>query len=72
MFRIRVLTATVIADSLDGARLNMPNDLDIDGRGRVYFSDPNYSAEPNNLPHGIGLLGGAYFRWQLDGDTGDV
>ena len=43
--------ATVIADSLDGARLNMPNDLDIDGRGRVYFSDPNYSAEPNNLPH---------------------
>ena len=43
--------ATVIADNLDGARLNMPNDLDIDGRGRVYFSDPNYSAEPNNLPH---------------------
>ncbi len=43
--------ATPIADNLDGARLNMPNDLDIDGRGRVYFSDPNYSAEPNNLPH---------------------
>ena len=43
--------ATAIADNLDGARLNMPNDLDIDGRGRVYFSDPNYSAEPNNLPH---------------------
>ena len=35
---------TAIADNLDGARLNMPNDLDIDGRGRIYFSDPNYSS----------------------------
>ncbi len=43
--------ATVIANSLDGAKINMPNDLDIDGRGRVYFSDPNYSDKPNNLPH---------------------
>ena len=44
-------SSSVIADNLDGGRLNMPNDLDIDGRGRIYFSDPNYSAEPNNLPH---------------------
>ncbi len=43
--------ATVIANSLDGAKINMPNDLDIDGHGRVYFSDPNYSDKPNNLPH---------------------
>ncbi len=43
--------ATVIADQLDGAKINMPNDLDIDGRGRIYFSDPNYSQLPNNLPH---------------------
>ena len=43
--------ATVIADNLDGAMLNMPNDLDVDGQGRIYFSDPNYSAQPNNLPH---------------------
>ncbi len=43
--------ATVIADALDGPGLNMPNDLDIDGQGRIYFSDPNYSGEPNNLPH---------------------
>ena len=40
-----------IADNIDGATLNMPNDLDLDGQGRIYFSDPNYSAEPNNLPH---------------------
>ena len=42
---------TVIADNLDGAKINMPNDLDIDGQGRIYFSDPNYSDKPNNLPH---------------------
>ena len=42
---------TMIADALDGATLNMPNDLDIDGSGRIYFSDPNYSDKPNNLPH---------------------
>lgn len=42
---------TVIADILDGAKINMPNDLDIDGNGRVYFSDPNYSDKPNNIPH---------------------
>ena len=42
---------TVIADNLDGAKINMPNDLDIDGQGRIYFSDPNYSDNPNNLPH---------------------
>ena len=42
---------TVIADNLDGAKINMPNDLDIDGNGRVYFSDPNYSDKPSNLSH---------------------
>ena len=42
---------SVIADNLDGAKINMPNDLDIDGQGRIYFSDPNYSDNPNNLPH---------------------
>ncbi len=42
---------TIIADALDGAKINMPNDLDIDGQGRIYFSDPNYSDNPNNLPH---------------------
>ncbi len=41
----------VIADNLDDSKINMPNDLDIDGNGRVYFSDPNYSDNPNNLPH---------------------
>ena len=41
----------VIADNLGGSKINMPNDLDVDGQGRIYFSDPNYSQQPNNLSH---------------------
>src|SRR5205807_5158917 len=33
---------TVLADRLDGRRLNSPNDLAIDSRGRIWFSDPRY------------------------------
>ena len=33
---------TVLADRLDGKRLNLPNDLAIDLDGRIWFSDPWY------------------------------
>lgn len=33
---------TVLADSFDGKRLNIPNDLVIDPEGRVWFTDPFY------------------------------
>ena len=32
----------VIADSFEGKRLNSPNDLAIDARGRIWFTDPVY------------------------------
>lgn len=41
----------VIAAAFNGETLNWPNDLAVSSTGRVYFSDPNYSSEPNNLPH---------------------
>ena len=41
----------VIADAFNGDALNWPNDLAVSSAGRVYFSDPNYSSESNNLPH---------------------
>ena len=31
---------TVIADNLDGKRLNTPNDLAIDRKGRIWFTNP--------------------------------
>ncbi|MCA9266852.1 MAG: SMP-30/gluconolactonase/LRE family protein [Planctomycetales bacterium] len=37
-------TVTVLADNFDGKRFNSPNDLAIDSRGRIYFSDPRYGS----------------------------
>jgi gluconolactonase len=34
--------AAVLADSFEGKRLNIPNDLAIDPEGRVWFTDPYY------------------------------
>jgi len=35
-------TVTVLASAYKGKRFNSPNDLTIDSKGRVYFSDPRY------------------------------
>jgi len=35
---------TVLADKYAGRRFNTPNDLTIDARGRIYFTDPRYGA----------------------------
>ena len=32
-----------LADKYDGKLLNSPNDLAIDGKGRIYFTDPRYN-----------------------------
>jgi gluconolactonase len=33
---------TVLADSFNGKKFNTPNDVTIDAKGRIYFSDPRY------------------------------
>jgi gluconolactonase len=33
---------TVLAASYQGKRFNSPNDIDVDARGRLYFTDPRY------------------------------
>ena len=35
-------TLTVLADSYEGKKLNSPNDLALDSKGRIYFTDPRY------------------------------
>ncbi len=43
-------TVRALAERFDGKRFNSPNDLVIDGQGRVYFSDPRYvGSEPREL-----------------------
>jgi gluconolactonase len=35
-------TLTVLAAEYEGKKLNSPNDLSIDSKGRIYFTDPRY------------------------------
>jgi len=57
----------VIADSYQGKRFNAPNDLVIDLKGRIYFSDPRYlGAEPRELEHR------AVYRIDTDGKVVEV
>jgi gluconolactonase len=43
-------TVKTLADRYDGKRFNSPNDLAIDARGNVYFTDPRYvGSEPREL-----------------------
>ncbi len=40
-------TLTVLAAEYEGKKLNSPNDLAIDSRGRIYFTDPRYGPMDN-------------------------
>ena len=43
---------TVLADGIGGKRFNAPNDLCLDGKGRVYMTDPRYLGhERRELKH---------------------
>ena len=46
---------TVLADRYHGMRFNSPNDLTIDSKGRIYFSDPRYGPrdERGQLVEGV-------------------
>jgi gluconolactonase len=43
---------TMLVDRIDGKRFNAPNDLVIDRKGRIYFTDPRYlGTEPRELKY---------------------
>jgi gluconolactonase len=55
-------TITVLADRYEGKRFNSPNDLTIDSKGRIYFTDPRYGRrETMEMPDEQGgLVEGVY------------
>ena len=40
---------TVLTDNYEGKRYNSPNDCCVDGKGRVWFTDPRYGADRTDL-----------------------
>ncbi len=60
----KTAAATVIAGQYDGNRFNAPNDLVVDSRGGVYFTDPLFRA-PKPLPQGVQAV---YYVAPADGN----
>ncbi len=52
----------VLAERYDGKLLNKPNDVTLDGKGRIYFTDPNWG---DAGPDRVGL--GGVYRIDPDG-----
>jgi gluconolactonase len=47
--RIEADAMVVLADRFHGKRLNSPNDLALDARGRIWFTDPRYSDDRHTM-----------------------
>jgi len=48
---------TVLADRFEGKRFNTPNDLCMDSKGRIYFTDPRYGSRAGmEIPHLVRIL----------------
>lgn len=59
---------TVLTDGYNGKPYNQPNDLAIDSRGRIYFSDPKYGPRTNmDLKDAEGREVEGVYRIDLDG-----
>ncbi|MDR3636108.1 MAG: SMP-30/gluconolactonase/LRE family protein [Isosphaeraceae bacterium] len=43
---------TVLTDRYEGKRYNAPNDVCVDGRGRIWFTDPYYGEDRDSLEMG--------------------
>ena len=66
-WNIKTNTRETIVDKIQGQRFNSPNDLDIDRKGRIYFTDPRYSGpESRELEHR------AVYRIDTDGTVIEV
>lgn len=46
---IKTGAVTVITDRYNGQRYNSPNDVCVDGLGRIWFTDPRYSPDRSDL-----------------------
>lgn len=58
----------VLAERFEGQRFNQPNDLTVDSRGRLYFSDPQYGDRSGmELRDAAGKLVEGVYRIDLDG-----
>jgi gluconolactonase len=66
-------TIKVLTDSFGGKRYNQPNDLTLDSKGRIYFSDPRYGPRDDmQLRDEKGQTIEGVYRIDLDGKVSRV
>lgn len=66
-YDLQTATRKVLADKYMGKRFNAPNDLVLDRKGRIYFSDPRYlGKETRELEHR------AVYRIDTDGSVIEI
>jgi gluconolactonase len=59
---------TVLAETFSGMKFNQPNDLSIDSKNRIYFTDPNYGDRAAmELLDDTGKLVEGVYRIDIDG-----
>jgi gluconolactonase len=64
---LKTAESKIVADRYKGKRLNSPNDLVVDLKGRIYFTDPRYiGAEPRELDKE------AVYRVEKDGSVIEI
>ena len=63
----------VLADQFQGSRFNTPNDLTLDSKGRIYFSDPRYGNRDNmEIKDKNGKPVEGVYRIDLDGSVSQI
>jgi gluconolactonase len=65
-------TVTVLADRLDGRRLNSPNDVVEHPDGSIWFTDPSYGIDSDYEGHRAESEIGACHVYRVDPGTGEV
>ena len=66
-WNLKTAKSEVITDRYDGKRFNSPNDVCVDLKGRIYFSDPRYlGTEPRELTNE------AVYRLDKDGTVVEI
>jgi gluconolactonase len=59
-------STTVLADNLDGRRLNSPNDVVVAGDGAIWFTDPSYGIMTDYEGHAGAEEAGGRYVYRLD------
>lgn len=66
-------TLKVLADRYEGKRFNSPNDVTVDSKGRIYFSDPKYGPRENiEMLDASGRIVEGVYRIDLDGKVARI